>query len=210
MAVRLLLADDHNLVRAALRALLEREGYEVVAEAADGREAIGLARDLAPDVAILEVAMPVLNGFDAARQIQRLSPGTRTLLLTLHEEEQYLAEALQAGVRGFVLKTQVAGDLVQAIEQVASGAVYLSPQVSQLVVDDFLGRRRLGAERLTAREREVLQLIAEGRTTKETAAMLGVSLKTAESHRARIMKKLDVHEVTGLVRYAIRRGLVRP
>ena len=210
MAIRLLLADDHQLVRQSLRALLEREGYQVVAEAGDGREAVRLARELNPDLAVLDVAMPELNGLEAARQIVRAAPRVRTVLLTMHDEEQYVAEALAAGVKGYVLKSQVAHDLLRALEEVAQGAVYLSPRVSHVLVDVSLGRRRIGDDPLTEREREVLHLIAEGRTTKQVAAALGVSVKTAESHRSRLMKKLDIHEVAGLVRYAIRRGLVQP
>jgi two-component system, NarL family, response regulator LiaR len=210
VAIRLLLADDHHLVRESLRTMLEREGFEVLAEVADGREAVRLAGELQPDVAVLDVAMPVLNGLDGADQIRRVSPRTRTVLLTMHAEEQYLQAALQAGVKGFVLKSQVAHDLVRAIQEVARGGVYLSPQVSQFVVEASLGRREIGADPLTRREREVLQLIAEGRTTKEIAAQLHISVKTAESHRARLMGKLDVHEIAGLVRYAIRRGIVEP
>jgi len=210
VAIRLLLADDHQLVRQSLRALLEREGYQVVAEAGDGREAVRLARELNPDLAVLDVAMPELNGLEAARQIGRAAPRVRTVLLTMHDEEQYVAEALAAGVKGYVLKSQVAHDLLRALEEVAQGAVYLSPRVSHVLVDVSLGRRRIGDDPLTEREREVLHLIAEGRTTKQVAAALGVSVKTAESHRSRLMKKLDIHEVAGLVRYAIRRGLVQP
>ena len=210
MAIRLLLADDHRLVRESLRALLEREGYEVVAEAGDGREAVRLARELNPDLAVLDVAMPELNGLEAARQLQRAAPRTRTVLVTMHEEEQYVAEALAAGVKGYVLKSQVARDLLRALEEVAQGSVYLSPRVSHVLVDVSLGRRRIGDDPLTDREREVLHLIAEGWTTRQVASALEVSVKTAESHRSRLMKKLDIHEVAGLVRYAIRRGLISP
>lgn len=210
MAMRLLLADDHRLVRESLRTLLEREGYEVVAEANDGREAVSLAGELDPDLAVLDVAMPELNGLEAARRLQQAAPRTRTVLLTMHEEEQYVAEALAAGVKGYVLKSQVAHDLLRALDEVAQGSVYLSPRVSHVLVDASLGRRRIGDDPLTDREREVLHLIAEGRTTKQVAETLGVSVKTAESHRSRLMKKLDIHEVAGLVRYAIRRGLVQP
>jgi DNA-binding NarL/FixJ family response regulator len=206
----LLLADDHHVMRESLRTMLEAKGFDVVAEAPDGREAVRLAAETTPEVAILDIAMPGLNGLDAAQQIQQVSSSTRILLLTMHAEEPYVAAALRAGVSGYLLKTQVAQDLVRAIEEVARGGIYLSPRVSQAVVDASLGRREMSADPLTPREREVLQLIAEGNSTKQVAAILGISPKTAESHRARIMKKLDVHEVAGLVRYAIRRGLVSP
>jgi DNA-binding NarL/FixJ family response regulator len=149
-----------------------------------------------------------LNGLDAADQIRRASPETRCVLLTMHREEQYVTRALAAGARGFLLKTQAASDLVRAIEEVMRGGIYLSPQVSQVVVDVSLGKRHPEEDPLTGREREVLQLISEGRTSKEIASELGVSLRTAESHRARLMKKLEIHDVAGLVRYAIRLGLV--
>ena len=210
MSLRILLADDHVIFRQGVKALLEREGFRVDGEAADGRVAIQMAAQLSPDVAVLDLAMPLLNGLDAAREITRVSPGTRTILLTMHAEDPYVAKALHAGIRGYVLKSQAAQDLVQAIYEVARGAVYLSPGVSQTVVEAYLAKRELPPDPLTPREHQVLQLIAEGKTTKEVAALLGVSVKTAESHRMRIMTKLDIHETAGLVRYAIRQGLVTP
>lgn len=210
MSLRILLADDHGIFRQGVKALLEREGFRVDGEAADGHTAIQLASQLTPDVVVVDLAMPLLNGLDAAREISRVSPRTRTILLTMHAEDPYVARALQAGIRGYVLKSQAAEDLVQAIREVARGAVYLSPGVSQTVVEAYLAKRDLPADPLTPREHQVLQLIAEGKTTKEVAALLGVSVKTAESHRMRIMTKLDIHETAGLVRYAIRQGLVRP
>lgn len=209
-SIRLVLADDHSLVRESLRALLEKEGFEVLADVGDGREAVRLVQKFKPEVAVLDVSMPLLNGLDGAQQIQSISPRTKTIILTMHCEAQYVAAAMRAGVRGFVLKSQAAQDLVRAIEEVAQGGIYLSPKVSQVVVDASLGKREIQADPLTPREREILQLIAEGRATKRVASMLGISVKTAESHRARIMRKLDIHEVAGLVRYAIRQGLVEP
>jgi two-component system response regulator NreC len=209
MPTRILLADDHQIVRQGLRALLENEGFAVMAEASDGHEAVRLAQTLKPDVSVLDVTMPQLNGLDAARAILRASPTTKTVLLTMHTEDRYVSEALKAGVRGYVLKSQASADLVQAIREVARGMTYLSPGVSRAVVDAYLAKTDLPPDPLTLRERQVLQLVAEGKTTKEVAAMLGVSVKTAESHRTRIMAKLNIHETAGLVRYAIRNGLIQ-
>ncbi|HVR30590.1 MAG TPA: response regulator transcription factor, partial [Thermoanaerobaculia bacterium] len=194
MRIRILLADDHLMVRQGIRAVLEREGFDVVAEAMDGREAVKLAGRLKPDVAVLDIAMPLLNGIDAAREIRRVSPRTKTTLLTVHEENQYVVEALRAGVTGYVVKTKAADDLVKAIREVSLGAVYMSPGVSREAVRAYLDGTDPSIDGLTPREREVLQLVAEGKTTKEVAAVLGISVKTAESHRSRIMAKLDIHE----------------
>lgn len=210
MAFRILIADDHAVVREGFKAVLERHGFAVVGEAADGRETIRLAGELQPDVAILDLAMPLLDGLGAAREIARISPRTKTILLTVHTEDQYVLEALQAGVRGYVLKSQVTANLVQAIQEVMRGARYLSPGISEAVVQAYMAKTDVPADPLTAREREVLQLIAEGKTTKEIAKLLGVSVKTVESHRARLMDKLDIRQTAGLVRYAIRRGLIQP
>ncbi len=210
MAVTVLLADDHVIVRQGLKALLEREGLKVVGEASDGREALRLAQDVQPDVAVLDFAMPLLNGIDAAREIRQVAPKTKMILLTAYREDQYILEALQAGFRGCVLKTQAASDLAGAIREVSRGAVYLSPGVSQVVVDAYLAKTDLPTDPLSPRERQVLQLVAEGKSTKEVASVLGISVKTADSHRTRIMSKLDIHETASLVRYAIRQGLVQP
>jgi two-component system response regulator NreC len=209
MPPRILLADDHVIVRQGFRALLEREGLEVVAEAADGHEAVRLAGELRPDIAILDFAMPLLNGLDAAREIRRRSPRTRTILLTVHTDDHYVLGALQAGVDGYVVKTQAAADLVQAIREIGGNAMYLSPTVSRAVVEAYAKAAPPG-DVLSSRERQVLQLVAEGKTTKEIAAVLGISAKTADSHRSRIMRKLDIHDAVGLVRFAIRRGLINP
>ena len=209
MLCRVLLADDHQIVREGLRALLERAGHSVVGEAADGREASRLARKLQPDIAVLDLSMPLLNGLDAAREIQRVSPRTRAILLTMYTERPFVLQAMQAGAKGYVLKSQAAEDLIRAIQDVLRGAAYLSPGVAGLLVDAFLQGDGEGDDPLTTREREVLQLVGEGKTTKAIAGVLGISFKTAESHRSRIMKKLDIHETAGLVRYAIRRGLLR-
>ncbi|MGH9445038.1 MAG: response regulator [Terriglobia bacterium] len=210
MPVQIVLADDHEVVREGFKALLERQGYQVVGEASDGREAVLLVEKTKPQIAILDLAMPLLNGVDATRQIRRTSPRTKTILLTMYKEDQYVLEALRAGVSGYILKTKAAKDLVQAISQVVNGMVYLSPEVSQTIVDAYRAELTPAADPLTAREREVLQLVAEGKTTKEVASVLGVSVKTADSHRTHLMRKLDIHDTAGLVRYAIRIGLIRP
>lgn len=207
-ATRVVLADDHPIFRQGLRTLLEREGFRVVGEASDGLELVRLVRELSPSIAILDVGMPQLNGIDAAREINKRFPDTLTVLLTMFEDELYVLEALKAGVRGYVLKSQASPDLVNAVNEVLGGSVYLSPGISETVLkaslSDYSGR----AEVLTDRERQVLQLIAEGHTTKEIARTLDVGVKTAESHRSKLMRKLDIHETATLVRYAIRHGLI--
>lgn len=208
MSIRVLLADDHALVRQALRELLDREGIQVVAEASQGQEAVSLASTMRPDVAVLDISMPTMNGLEAVRELHQLSPRTKSILLTRHDEDQYVMAALQSGIRGYVLKTQAAADLVQAIRRVHNGEVYLSPGVSGALVEAFLSKSGLPAEPLSPRERQVLQLVGEGRSTKEIADLLCISVKTVESHRARLMQKLDIHDVARLVRYAIRRGIV--
>lgn len=210
MPIRVVLADDHVLVRQGLKSLLEREKFQVVAEASDGQEVISLTESLHPDIAVIDISMPTLNGIDAARELARSCPKTKLILLTQHEEEQYIYEALKAGVKGYVLKSQVASDLIHALQQVSRGGVYLSPGVSRAVVEAYRSKSERPSDPLSGRERQVLQLIAEGRTTKDVASLLGISVKTAESHRSRLMQKLDIHETASLVRYAVRRGLVQP
>ena len=210
MPIRIVLADDHVLVRQGLKSLLEREHFQVMAEASDGQDAVRLTEKHQPDIAILDISMPTLNGIDAARSLARSSPKTKTILLTQHEEEQYIHEALKAGGKGYVLKNQVANDLIQAIQQVCRGEFYLSPGISRAVMEAYRTKSERPADPLTARERQVLQLIAEGKSTKDTATVLGISVKTAESHRMRLMQKLNIHETASLVRYAVRRGLIQP
>ena len=209
MPIRVVLADDHVLVRQGIKSLLEREGMQVLAEASDGQEVVRQVEKLNPDVAVIDIGMPLLNGMDAARALSRSCPKTKPILLTQHDEDQYVSEALDAGVKGYVLKSQVANDLVQAIRQVLRGDVYLSPGITTAVMAAYRSRSEKPADPLTARERQVLQLIAEGKSTKDIASILGVSVKTAESHRSRLMQKLDIHEVASLVRYAVKRGLVQ-
>jgi DNA-binding NarL/FixJ family response regulator len=208
VAIRVLLADDHELVRDGIKTTLESNGLTIVGEASEGREAVKMARDLKPDVAVFDVSMPGLNGVDAARLAIKETPGLKIVLLTVHTENEYVDEALKAGVSGYVLKKQATADLVRAIEQVSLGNIYLSPGISRAVMEAFRSGTQLASRTLTAREREVLQLIAEGKTTKEIGGVLGISVKTAETHRSRVMDKLEIRDTAGLVRYAIRVGLI--
>jgi two-component system response regulator NreC len=210
MPIRLLLAEDHVMVRQGLRVLLEQAGMVVIGEAADGPEALLLAHTHQPEVAVLDIAMPHLNGLETARRLREIVPQTKIIMLTMHTAEPYVLEALQAGAVGYVLKMQAAVDIVQAINAALHGAIYLSPRVTNAVVQAYLTGAPLPSDPLTSREREVVQRIAEGQTTKEIAACLGLSVKTVESHRINLMRKLDIHETATLVRYAIRRGLTTP
>lgn len=210
MQVRIVLADDHAIVRQGLKALLADGKFNVVGEAENGQDAIRLVRELKPDIAVLDIGMPLLNGVGAALAISKDSPETRTIALTVHTEDLYVLEALRSGIRGYVLKTQAMSELVEAIHQVVRGSIYLSPGVSQAVLDAFLSRREFVPPALTPRERQVLQLVAEGKRSKEIADLLGISTKTAEAHRAHIMDKLEIHETAGLVRYAVKYGFVAP
>lgn len=211
MATRksVVIADDHRMFRQGLKALLEADGFHIVGEAENGQEAIRLTRQHSPQVAVLDYSMPVLNGIDAAREIQRQSPETVVVLLTMYDDEKYALEALKCAIRGFVLKHQAASDLINAIREVLQGSIYLSPGISAAVVKALMLKNGEPGELLTGRERQVLQLIAEGNTTKEIAGLLHLSVKTAESHRSRIMSKLDVHNIAGLVRYSIRQGIIQ-
>ena len=207
MGIRLVLADDHVLVRQGLKTLLQSAGFVVAGEAADGREAVRLVRSENPDVAVLDISMPQFNGLNAALELARLCPRVKLVLLTQHDEPQYVTEALRCGVRGYVLKSQAARDLVQAIEGVCRGEVYLSPGVASAVAEAYLAPQHTTA--LSVRERQVLQLIAEGHSTKAIAARLAISAKTVESHRSKLMQKLDIHDTASLVRYAIRHGVTQ-
>jgi two-component system response regulator NreC len=210
MPIRVLLADDHLIVRQGIKHLLEREQLQVVGEAADGHEAVRQTRKLLPDIAVLDIEMPNLNGIDAVREIVRTTEKTRCIVLTAHLEEPYALEALRAGARGYVLKTQASQDIVTAVLHVNRGEVYLSPKISKAVVEAYLAKKDLPDDPLTLRERQVLQLVGEGKSTKEIANVLCISAKTADTHRTKIMQKLDIHQTAGLVRYAIRRGLIQP
>jgi DNA-binding NarL/FixJ family response regulator len=211
-SVRVLLADDHALVRAGFRALLEDLGAEVVAETGDGREALSLIEARRPDLALVDIAMTGLNGLEVAARVVKDFPQTRVVILSMHADEEYVLHALRAGVHGYLLKDAGADELGLALRAVVRGETYLSPAVSRHVAEYV---RRQGGEttpleRLTPRQREVLQLIAERHSTKQIAQVLNVSAKTVETHRAQLMEKLDIHDVAGLVHYAIRVGLVRP
>jgi two-component system, NarL family, response regulator NreC len=210
MPIHIVLADDHVVVRQGLRSLLERAEFEVIGEAGDGQEAIRLVEKLRPAVAVLDIAMPTLNGIDAAREISKVSPETKTILLTMLTEDQYVLESLRAGVKGYVLKSNSSEELVHAIREACDGKVYLTPAASTAVVQAYVAMSSASPPELTEREREVLQLVAEGKTSKDIAEKLGITWRTAESHRSHIMEKLAIHDVAGLVRYAIRNGLVQP
>jgi two-component system response regulator NreC len=207
MDTRVLIADDHDIVRQGLRLLLEAQGLRVVGEAQDGHEAVRLARTLEPEVAILDLVMPLLNGLEAAREIHSACPKTKTILLTTCRDDGQLLEALQAGVRGCVLKTSGTEELIHAVREVVRGGVHLGPSVSRAVVEAYRGKTQGPADPLTARERQVLQLIAEGKRTRDIASILYIGVKTVESHRTHISHKLGIQETAGLVRYAIQRGL---
>lgn len=207
--VTIILADDHPLMREGVRILLDRANFQIAGEASNGQEAVQLAEKHQPDIAVLDLAMPVMNGITAAAQIREISPRTKTVLLTMHTEEHHVLQALRAGVKACVTKTQAVEHLITAIREIGNGGVYLSPSVSGAVVQAYLARSETPFDPLTDRERQVLQLVAEGNTTKEIASILGVAAKTAETHRVKVMDKLDIHSTAGLVRYAIRRGLVQ-
>jgi DNA-binding NarL/FixJ family response regulator len=210
MPIRVILADDHLLVRQGLRLVLENEQIEVLGEASDGLEAIRLIQELLPQVAVLDLDMPGLDGLGVLREAARLCPQTRIVILTRHMEEPYAVEALRIGARGYVLKTQASTDLVAAIRHVDRGEVYLSPKISKAVVRAYLNNTDGPSGKLSVRERQVLQLVGEGHSTKKIANLLGISVKTADTHRTKLMEKLDIHQTAGLVRYAIRNGLIEP
>ena len=211
-----LLADDHQLVRAGLRLLIDRlPDFQVVAEVGDGIEAIEAARKLQPDVALLDISMPRMGGLEAAMVLHTASPGTRVIALSMHASEQHFAAALKAGATGYVVKDSAVNELAEALRAVTAGSHYVSPRISgalmQSLARNLRGEAVHAAEpALSPRQRQVLQLIAEGRNTREIAEQLHLSVKTVETHRAELMRRLDIHDVAGLTRYAIREGLVSP
>jgi two-component system, NarL family, response regulator NreC len=204
--LRVLVADDHPILRDGLKAILKEKNMQVVGEVSDGLQAIKLCEELAPDVAVVDVSMPLLNGIDAAREIRKVSPKTKIMILTMHTEERYVAAALRVGVSGYILKSKAASTLTQAIDAAIGGEVYIGPCVSKASSSAYLASET-PTESLSGRERGVLQLIAERKNVKEVGDLLGISTKTAESHRANIMRKLGIHDIAGLVRHAIKEGL---
>ena len=210
-----MVADDHDLVRRGLRDLLEQQvGWKVVAEAANGKEAVEKVLKTKPDVAVLDIQMPIVNGLEAAKQIAKSGSKTRILILTIHESDTLIREMLDAGVRGYVLKTDAARDLVSAVEALRHNKTFFSPQIQEMVLDGSLKRMKKSADmessasRLTPRQRDVLKLLAEGKTSSEAAAALGMSSKTAETHRAALMMRLNCHSISDLVRYAVRNKII--
>ncbi len=213
--LRIVVADDHELVRRGIRDLLQAQrGWRVVGEAAGGREAVQMARKLEPDVAILDITMPDMDGLEATRQIREVANKTRVLILTMHESDQMVRRVLEAGALGYVLKSDMAMQLVHAAKDVANGKISLTPKVSEMVLNGFLNgggefrQQENGQPRPTTREREIIRLLAEGRTNKEIAAELGITARTVETHRGRIMMKMGLHSLTDLIHYAIREKIV--
>jgi RNA polymerase sigma factor (sigma-70 family) len=207
--IRILLADDHGVVRQGFKMILGAQAdMEIVGEAANGREAVEQAERLKPDIVVMDVAMPELNGIEATRRLAESAPHVRVLALSMHKDSVYVRETLRAGARGYLLKDSGANDLVAAVRAVANGEGYLSPAVSNAVLDDYRRHVTNAIDLLTSREREVLQMLAEGKTNKEIAATLNLSVYTVDAHRGRIMEKLNLHSINELVRFAVRNGMV--
>jgi DNA-binding NarL/FixJ family response regulator len=212
--LRILLADDHTVVRKGLRLLIETHpGLSVIGDASDGREAVALAEKLSPDVVVMDIAMPILNGIEAARQITAKLPQTAVVFLSMHSDESYVLKALKAGARGYLLKDSAEYDLVSAIHAVSDGKAFFSPAISKMLVEDYMRQMRERAvedsfDLLTTREREVVQLLAEGKSNKDAAQLLGLSLYTVETHRSNIFQKLNLHNSAELILYAIRKGVI--
>lgn len=217
-SLRLLVADDHEIVRKGLRSLIEAQpGWQVVGEASDGREAVEKAKQMKPDVTVLDIGMPALNGLEATRQMLKNDSRAKVLILTMHESDPLIRDILDAGARGYVLKTDASRDLVTAVNAVGSNKTFFTAKVAQMVLDGYLDKKpseeregRNSPSRLTPRQREIIQLLAEGKSSKEVAVALGLSVKTAETHRANIMRRLDCHSVSELVRYAVRNNIIEP
>jgi DNA-binding NarL/FixJ family response regulator len=214
MKTRILLADDHDIVRKGLRYLLDRSSdYEVVGEVLDGREAVKLAADLNADIVIMDIAMPLLNGIDAAAQIVRKDPKTGVIILSMHSDEDYVLRALTAGVKGYLLKDTVEADLLRAIAAVKKGRSFFSPAITEILLEDYMRQLKSKGlqdsyDLLTSREKEVLQLLAEGKSNKEVASLLDVSNLTVETHRSNLMQKLNLHSTAEIVLYAVRKKLI--
>ena len=207
--MRILVADDHTLVRAGLTSLIAHlPNMEVVGEAADGRHAMQMVRELKPDIVLMDIAMPGLNGLESAERIHGLEPQIKIIILSMFANEEYVAQALKAGASGYLLKDAATAELEMALKSVAMGQFYLSPAISRQVVDNYLRGGPVGADVLTPRQREILQLIAEGKSTRDIADTRHVSVKTVETHRTQLMERLDIHDVAGLIRYALRKGLI--
>jgi len=213
-AIRVLLADDHGIVRKGLRSAIESEGgYEVVAEASNGREAVQLAQQLKPDIAIMDIAMPQLNGIDATEQIMKLSPSTKVIVLSMHADESYVIRALAVEARGYLLKDSAEVDLLPALRSVMQGRPYLSPKVTQVLLEDYMRYLRQRGlqdtyDLLTAREKQVLQLLAEGNSNKDVANLLNLGLSTVDTHRTNLMQKLNLHSTAEVVLYAVRKRII--
>lgn len=212
--IRILLVDDHGLVRAGLRSLLEQMGgMDVVAEAGDGREALKFVKMHRPDIVLMDIAMGGLNGIEATEKIKKRYPDVQIIILSMHANEEYVLQALQAGASGYLLKDSATTELELAVRAVSKKETYLSPGVSKHVIESYKKRVTLKgkpSEGLTSRQREVLQLVAEGKTTKEIASIIGVAIKTVDAHRTEIMRRLDIHDIAGLVRYAVKTGIIIP
>jgi DNA-binding NarL/FixJ family response regulator len=207
--LKLLVADDHEIVRNGVRCLLEAQlGWQVMAEACNGREAVEKAKRLKPDVAVLDIGMPSLNGLEAARQMLKNDPQIKIVILTVHESDNLIREVLKVGARGYVSKTDAIRDLVTAISAVQSGVAFFTAKVAEVVLEGDLDKSGLASSRLTPRQREIIQLLAEGQSSKEIAVELGLSVKTAETHRANLMKRLNCHTASEIVRYAIRNNII--
>jgi two-component system response regulator NreC len=212
--IRVLLADDHTLIRAGLRmVVVSQPDFTVVGEASDGREAVALAEQLKPDVVVMDIGMPSLNGIEACRQIHDSLPGSQVIMLSMHSDEGYVLRALKAGAKGYMLKDSAEADLASAIRAVTAGKSFFSPAVSKILLEDYMRKlKRTGAEDsfdlLSPREREVLQLVAEGKSSKEVANLLSLSVYTVETHRAKLMQKLNLHNIPELILYAVRKGVI--